>query len=264
MAELVRDVGEEGAPWFEPLDPPERLLQVRVRGMRLVAQGVENQHVQSFEQGNRRVRDGAEIGDVGRLAETEAENRQVAVQDGKRRPATAKEIERPVDDVRIELGDPSVRIRLVENVLEDTPDVLHRRAVSVNGNRLALAKVEDANVIQTQQVIGVGVRKNDGVEPRHALAQRLLAEVGRRVDDHGSPVELEQHRRPGSLVVRVRRTANRAPAGNGGHTGRGSGAEESQCHWLLRAWRCSASTKVTRSSYRISSSIRVSSAVRLP
>src|SRR5207302_4126934 len=125
--------------------------------MWFVAQRVQDQYVQAFDQGNRAVGNGAEVRDVGRLAEAKPEHGQVPVQHRKRNQALAPQVKGAVDDVRVELGDAAVGIGLVEDVREDAADVVHRPAAGVDRDRLALAKIEDANVIEPEHVVRVGV-----------------------------------------------------------------------------------------------------------
>ena len=50
------------------------------------------------------------------------------------------------------------------------------------------------------------------------------------------------------LIVRIARSANRAMAGEDGHSGGGPGPQESQSHLLFRACRFCNSTNLMRSS----------------
>src|SRR2546425_4161856 len=50
MPQLVCDVREKSLSCSQPLDPGERLLDGRVRRVRFVAQRVQNEHVQIFEE----------------------------------------------------------------------------------------------------------------------------------------------------------------------------------------------------------------------
>ena len=50
VVELVGHVGEEGPAWLQPLDPCQGLLYVGVAGVRLLAQGIDDDDLEVFEQ----------------------------------------------------------------------------------------------------------------------------------------------------------------------------------------------------------------------
>src|SRR6516165_6420239 len=158
--------------------------------MRLVAESVQNKNVQILEQRQGSLGDGAEIGHVGGIAKAEAQDGQVAVQDGYGNQPLSPEVKRAVDKLRVELGDSPIGIRLVKDVLVDAADALHGPAVGVNGNRHVLPEVKDADIIQSEDVVGVLVGEDDGVQPSHPGAQGLLAKVGRGIDDDRPSVVL--------------------------------------------------------------------------
>jgi hypothetical protein len=66
-----------------------------------------------------------------------------------------------------------------------------------------LLQIVGANVVETQNVIGVAVRVKNGVEPIQLFAHGLKAEVRRGVDDDIVTVECEKDGWPGALVARV-------------------------------------------------------------
>ena len=78
----------------------ERLGDGEVRGVRPVAQRVDDQRVDAVEQRPRRVVEAVAVGQVGEAAEAEAEDRHLAVPQRHRHDAHAAERERPVDLVR--------------------------------------------------------------------------------------------------------------------------------------------------------------------
>ena len=129
------------------------------------------------------------------------------------------QLEGPINDVRLEPGNPAVGIILIEDVFVDAADALHGRGIGIDGNRHLLAKVKHPHVIQSEDVVGVGVGKDDRVQPAHTFTQGLLAEVGGGIDDHHPAVKLQHDGGSGSLVVGVRGLADRAIAGEGRNAG---------------------------------------------
>jgi len=73
-----------------------------------------------------------------------------------------------------------------------------------------LAHVERPNVVESENVIGVSVREEDGIEPLKANAKGLLAKIGRGVNNDVLTLAGEQQRRAEAVVTRVCRSANTA------------------------------------------------------
>ena len=87
-----------------------------------------------------------------------------------------------------------------------------------------MADVEGANVVEAEDVVGVAVGEQDGIEAVEADAEGLLAEVRRGVDHDVLSVAREQQGRAQAIVVRIFRGANGALASQGGHAHGGAGA----------------------------------------
>ena len=93
VVEVVRHVGEEGAAGFEPLDQGDGFFEVRVGGVRLAAQGVEDEDVEVLRAAGRSRGDVAEVGEVGGGAEAVAGDGLAAVGDGDALEAGSEEID---------------------------------------------------------------------------------------------------------------------------------------------------------------------------
>src|SRR5215472_3175052 len=158
--------------------------------MGLVAESVQNEHVQILKQRQGGVGDGAEIGYIGDVAKAEAQDGQISVHHGHGNQPLPPEVKGSVNELRVEPSDSSIGIRLVKDVFIDAANALHGPAVSINGNRRVLPEIKDADIVQPQDVVGVVVRKDYGVQPLHPGAQSLLAKVGCGVDYYHPSVEL--------------------------------------------------------------------------
>ena len=98
--------------------------------------------------------------------------------------AQAENIERRfVDQVHVQLRHVSLALAIVEHVSENPFDDGEGGTRSVDRDAAALMVVERADVVEAEDVIGVPVRVNDGVQTRDAGPQHLGAEIGRGVDD---------------------------------------------------------------------------------
>ena len=82
----------------------------------------------------------------------------------------------------------------------------------MDGYRSILFQVERANIVESQDVIRVAVRVEHGVEPVHAGAQGLGAEVGRGINHHVAPAVGKKHGGARPVVARVRGLADGAMA----------------------------------------------------
>src|SRR5690242_14485217 len=103
--------------------------------MRLVAQRVEKQYVQSSQQLQGTRRDLAVVGQIGRVAKTESEDGGVAVPNRNWSETRAQDVERrPVKFVKFELGNISSPVGSVENIGKRAPDDIHRFGRRVDRN----------------------------------------------------------------------------------------------------------------------------------
>ena len=216
VRQVVREVGEPGLTRLQPLDDLQALLDCAVGGMGLVAQCVEEQHVQVFQQSQGLLRHLAVVGQVGRVAKAEAVAGSASVEHRDGNDGEPGDLDgRAVEGVGADAGPGRLGFAGVEDVGEDAPDNRQRLLRSVNGNGLALKKIERTQVVETQDVVGVTVCKKHGVHAREGGAERLLPEIGPGVDDSAVRVPTQGNRGPETLVARVGRVADLARAADG-------------------------------------------------
>src|SRR5205085_7462505 len=110
-----------------------------------------------------------------------------------------------------------------EDVFEDASDVHPRAFVGVDAES-AVPEVQGAYVVEAEDVVGVAVRYENGVEALDVLTEGLLSKIGRRVDEHHLAFVLDEHGDAQALVARVVRRARLALAADGGHAGRSARA----------------------------------------
>src|SRR6516225_8288149 len=114
----------------------------------------------------------------------------MTVHDGDGNQPLPPEVKRSVDQLRVELGDSPVSIRLVKDVLVDAADTLHGPAVGVNGNRRVLPEIKYADIVQSEDMVGVVVGKDDSIQTLHPGAQSLPTKVGRGIDHYHPSAKL--------------------------------------------------------------------------
>ena len=198
-------------------DQLQRLRHGLVHGVRLVAQRVDHQIVDAGEQRHGLLGYAAEVGDIDQAADAVAQHGHVAMLGGNRFPGRAQQLERPFDHVRDDPRNRAQHRLAVKDVRESPPQNGQSLLIGVDRQSRFLAEVEGANVVESQDVVGVAVGIDDGVQAFQAVAQSLKAEVGGSVDDHVMVRAREQHGRPGAVVVGILRTANAAMATQAGN-----------------------------------------------
>ena len=212
VGEVMGDVREPGAARIEFADERKSLVHGLVHRMRRVAEGVEDELVKIGEEGERGVRNGAEVGDISGTSEAEAENFHVAVNQRNRRDFDAEKIEGRGCFAEGDAGNRAELGFAVEDVGEGALNGAEGFRVSENGKRNLLAEVVWADVVKTHDVVGVPVGEEKGIEAIELGAEGLLTEIGRRINDGELVVAREQQGRTKALVVRILRTANAAMA----------------------------------------------------
>src|SRR5689334_6651565 len=132
-----------------------------------------------------------------------------------------------VNRVGNHLRQSATEVRWFEDVLEDAFDIYPRTFVRMNAE-CAEAKVERANVVEAEDVIGVTVGDQNGVETFESEAQRLLAKIGGGIDEDGLARVFDDHRNAQTFVARIVRGTGLTLATNRRHAGRRSCTEESE------------------------------------
>jgi hypothetical protein len=226
MHQIMRDVGEVGAFGLQQFDSFEGLFDGGVSGVRVVAQGVEKEYVEIGEQREAFNRYTAVICEVGAAAEAEAIDSAFAVVDAHRGEGDASDVERfCIKHVRGEARAAGFAGSLAEDIGEGVDDTGEGFGGGVEGDVVVLEEVEGANVVETKDVIGVGVGIKDGIEVVESGAEGLVAQVRRGVNEDAGGAELEQDRGAEAFVAWVGRVAHLARAADHGNAYAGAGAE---------------------------------------
>ena len=182
--QIMRDVRKPGAPRAQLLHEFQRLQHGLVHGVRGVAQRVKHQIIHSGDQRFGRLRQVAEIGQVGEAADAVTEDRQIAVLGWHGRPRDAQQFKRSVNGVHRNLRNSAQRGLPAEDVRKRAPQSLQRLRRSINRQRRVLPHVIRAYVIEAENMVGVGVGVNHGVESVNFCAQSLRAEIGSGINHH--------------------------------------------------------------------------------
>ena len=234
VQDVVPEVHEPRAPGAGGAERGGGGVHRQVRHVGAVAQAVEERRVGAAQHRGQRGRHAAAVGRHDEAAAVEGDlhgaGARRAVRDGDRADEEGADGDRARADLvrdearQVEAAAPGVGGRR-EDVAEDAAHAAHRRAAGVHGDGGALQRVEAAEVVEAQHVVGVAVREHDGVDAGDAARQRLLAEVGRDVDLQAEPFAAHVDAAAQARVPRVGRRADRARAADDRHAGGRAGAE---------------------------------------
>src|SRR5580658_6180525 len=97
MPQVMANMREERALGFHPLHDAQRILHRRVRGVRLVPQGIQKENIQPFQLLERRLWDFAVIGEISRTAKAKAVDFSFAMNQAHGLKASPEEIDRPIN-----------------------------------------------------------------------------------------------------------------------------------------------------------------------
>ncbi len=131
----------------------------------------------------------------------------------------------------LELGNEARRPLLgagPKRVAENAPDRVFGVLLAIDRHRPAGPARKLAGIIEPEQVVGMGVRERDRMDPPDPLAQELNPHLGRRVDEQVTRRKRQQHAGPRPLVARIGRRADRAVAADHGNAAGRSGSQKNQ------------------------------------
>ena len=163
----------------------------------MMPQRIQKQDVQAFQFRHRLFRHGAEVRQISGGAETKCVDRHIAVHYLHGRETRSKDIDGTIDRLQFNLRQSTVLIVGVEDVAEDIAQNPRGVFAGVQRNLGAAGnarKTQRPNIIESKDVVGMAVGVNDRVDLADLLADGLLTEVGRGVDENGAPRRVVQPR----------------------------------------------------------------------
>ena len=237
VIEVVAHVGEEGAAWFQQINEADGLFQMRMAGMRIASQRVENKDIEVLKQGNALRWNVAHIGKVSGAAESVAGNLLMSMGYRNAAKACPEEIEtrtwRCIDAVDLHAGACRITVFLAKRIVEDSLNRAGRRIVRIDWKIVFGVKGEWTQIVEAHDMIGVSVSIENRIEMTDSFAERLSVKVRTGVNDNGMPAVIEPDGRPGTAIPRVARRrygrrANGAIAAQRRHTHGCAATEKSE------------------------------------
>src|SRR5215475_4454500 len=166
MLHVVRYVREVGSPRFQFFDVLQCALEPKMSLVRTNPETIEHQHFQASQTFDRRLGNLAQVRRVSKIVKAVGHHRQPAMNHFERRYfeiACEAEWSSVDDGVRHDLGKAAAEVRRFEHVLKDSADVFPSALVCIKSER-AVAKVQRANIIKSENMIGVTVSNQDSIE----------------------------------------------------------------------------------------------------
>jgi len=106
----------------------------------------------------------AEVSEISGIREAEAKDFHVSVDERDRDKRQAEELNWISDGFESDAGDGAERWLVIESVGKCATQDLKSFLVTVDGERNPLANVERANIVETEDVVGVAVGEENGVQ----------------------------------------------------------------------------------------------------
>ncbi len=233
VVEVVGHVGEEGSAGLQEFDDLDGFGEVGVAGVRGVAERVEDQEVEVLEERDGGWREVAHVGEVGGRAEAIAGDGFAAVSDGDALEVCAEEGDGRAgfggERIEFDAGAGGVAVDGAEGVVEDAADDFGGGLVGVEGEVFWILERQGAEVVHAEDMVGVVVGVEDGVDAGDGFAEGLGVEVGAGVDEDVAVVVGEEDGGAGAAVLGGRLEgvlADHAGAAERGDTHRGAATQE--------------------------------------
>src|SRR5580700_3931824 len=134
------------------------------------------------------------VSEISRAAKTEAINFRFTVNDRDRLKARAKQIERTLDGAEFHLGKSAEFVVCIKNIAEHIAQKFRRLGPGIKRKFIGLMAVAQwPEIVEAEDVVGVGVGIEDRVDVANLLANGLFAKIRRGIDEDCSPVILDQN-----------------------------------------------------------------------
>ena len=236
VVQVMTKMINERSARLDPLQDLHALCNGQVGLMRAVPERIEDHHIHAAQRLLRFRRQDATIGHISQRPpitfETKAQRLLDSMHHGQGRNFYRADGERNghlviLDPRPVEPGH-LFGANVVENA-EQIPEGLRR---GVGRNHRTLNRIEPADVVESEDVIRVGMRKQHRVNSWNPGIHRLLAKVGRRVHHKVQAARLDVQACAAAPVALVRRRAYCAVAPDDRHTDRCARTKERDLHRL--------------------------------
>lgn len=219
VVEVVRDVGEPGVARLKAFDPMQSLIDIGVAGMRPFAQRVDDEDAEVLQQRQAGVGDDVHVGEISSVPEAEACHLLLAVDE--RHALESGSVNGDgflaFETVHADAGAGRIFRFGREGIVEDSLDDGGAGVVGIKRHvAVGMMEGERAQIIEAEDVVGVGVGVEDGIDVADFFAQNLFAEVRAGVDEDTMVFPLNGGGGAQAAISRIRRGADVAFASERG------------------------------------------------
>ena len=202
-------VGEISPGSANPAGGGQCFVQAHMSWVRGVAQGVEHGNFHATQLVDHRRGHLFAIAEISQallspLAEKKAISHSFAMRQGMGGDLQISDFKRSIDHVLFRDKITPRPGATVKSIRKYAPQILHCLLAGVNGQRLATARItKAAAIIQSHNVVRVGMSENDCIEPADILAQTLDPKLRSGIHDQLGLICGQINRRAGAMVLRV-------------------------------------------------------------
>lgn len=197
-----------------------------------VAETIQNKDIQSRQKLETVFGDSFDIRTIGNIAGPESKALALSMLKGDGQERGAEHFEGlAVNCAKGQSRNAAGRVGLycrIERIVEGSANSGFDAFAAVNRQFVAQIAGKDPQVIQSKQMIGVGVSKGRGVDQTNLLAEELKPKFRGRIDEQVALGQAEDYGAPRPPVAGVVAGAGLAGAADHGHPVRGSGSKEDE------------------------------------
>src|SRR2546423_15249872 len=113
----------------------------------------------------------------------------------------SKQFQAAIDMVQLHAGDATVFIVFVEDIPENFLQPFSGGDMRIQGDAVGMPEAQRTHIIKAKNMIGMSMGINNCIQPRDALANGLLAEIRRGINEHAAVSILQHDRGPGAAVL---------------------------------------------------------------
>lgn len=219
VLEVVIHVHEKCLLGADALCDLDGLVKAHVGGVGAIAQCARDEHLDTLENGEGFLWNGAHVGEPGKARESKTDDALRSVKNGHRPNSDSPHHKIPRDLVEIELWNASAWGRWLEAIGETTLNLGEAFGRAVEVDWMPMDHVEGAKVVESSHMIGVRMRNKDKVDVLHSVGQCLRAEICAAIDEEAVTQKLDVGACAHPFIFWVRAATHSAAATQSGDPG---------------------------------------------
>lgn len=226
FAQLMADMRIPGPGNTDPANFFYCLSQREMGDMFFMAEGIEHDLLAAPDLFPFTFIDAVGIRDIGKVPKPKAQHRHFHMPDLNRLNGDVSDGKRVfVDIIELQVGDTGI-FHIRKSIREFSYDRLLCHFIGIEIHSPMLKKIIRPDIIQSGEMVFMGMGKDDSIEMTHIRAQHLVAKIRRGIHYDGSSSGLNKYAGTKSFVFFVGRCTHFAGAGYHRHTSAGAGTQK--------------------------------------